>query len=105
LIISGKKYPKRTGFNGFCISVLPYPSAHNGILLPAAASCFLMNSSFEMYPLSYAGILLSPSHPKPRLREWLHSNVPGVGNAAPVLGILSKLSAGSISGIITAGTE
>jgi hypothetical protein len=35
----------------------------------------------------------------------LHSNVPGAGNAAPVLGILSKLSASSIIGIITAGME
>jgi hypothetical protein len=64
-----------------------------------------MNSSFEIYPLSHPGILLSHYHPKPRLIEWLHSNVPGVGNAAPVLGILSKLSVSSIIGIITAGTE
>ena len=36
-------------------------------------------------------------------RKWLHSNVPGAGNAAPVSGILSKLSVSSIIGIITAG--
>jgi hypothetical protein len=102
LIISGKKYPERTGFDGF--SYLDFTltqDVHNGTSLPAS----LRTPLFKIFPSSHSGILLSPYHPKPRLRKWLHSNVPGVGNAAPVLGILSKLSVSSIIGIITAGTE